>query len=162
MQGSPTEGAPNASKEAERLEAIKKFLLALEEFVAELTKFVQGLVQPLQKSAALSRDEFDTIFSNIEALKEVNVRLVSALKAAENSDQLEMVGSVLVANVCILLSFCCPVQTSHCLFAPGVTFQRLYSLLCELPSRNCVEQICDGAWLPHFAGAGLFCPPLLP
>lgn len=74
-------------------------MVVQDEFAAELTKFYQGYIHPLQASKLLNPGEFEAIFSNFVTLKDSSTKLIAALKAAENRDELDMAGKILAEQV---------------------------------------------------------------
>lgn len=74
-------------------------MAAEEEFITDMDKFITGYVIPLRDSGLLNRGEADDIFNNISELKEENNNLLASLMAANASNGLEMIGTLLLENV---------------------------------------------------------------
>jgi len=74
-------------------------MAAEEDFIKDMDHFITGYMIPLKDSSLLNRGEANTIFNNIAEIKEENNNLLAAMMAANVSNGLEMIGTLLLERV---------------------------------------------------------------
>jgi len=91
--------------EKQRSNRIINLVTIQSEFNADLQKFISGFVKPLKDSAVLSRDQFEALFPNIDSIKDASAALVQALNKAQNKDELDKIGTLLLSKMALFNTF---------------------------------------------------------